>query len=250
MDERDLRGLIDQVKAGGLSRRAFVRAHGGGGAGGAAGDPASGLCGRGDGAVAAGLQADQARRRRAAEGAVVAGADPAQSALRGRHQGPGRLAPVLRAAGRLGRRRQPAADPGRDDSGPRGRHAGGRRQVGDLEAEEGRDLARRQAVHRRRLSSSPGNIPAIRRRRPSPAASYKDVTVEKVDQHTVRREIPAADAVLGRRLRRLRRAASFPSTCSPTTSAPSRARRRPTSSRSAPGPTCSRTSSRATWSPA
>ena len=33
---------------------------------------------------------------------------------------------------------------------PRGRHARGRRQVGDLEAEAGRDVARRQAVHRRR----------------------------------------------------------------------------------------------------
>ena len=123
---------------------------GGGRSRGAAGEPAPGLFGRGHGPVEAGLQADQARRRRCAQGAVVAGADAPQSALRDRHQGPGRLAPVLRAAGRLGRRRQPAADPGRVDPGPRGRHAGRRRQVGDLEAEEERQVARRPALHRRR----------------------------------------------------------------------------------------------------
>src|SRR6185369_2530216 len=49
------------------------------------------------------------RPRWAPEGAVVARADPAEPALRGRHQGPGRLAPVLRAAGRMGRRGQSAA---------------------------------------------------------------------------------------------------------------------------------------------
>ena len=51
-------------------------------------------------------QADQARRRRPAEAAVVAGADPAQSAFCHRHQGPGRFTPVLRAARLLGRQRQ------------------------------------------------------------------------------------------------------------------------------------------------
>ena len=91
--------------------------------------------------------------------------------------------------------------PGREDGS-----AGRRRQVGDLEAEEGRDLARRQAVHRRRRRLHLGVRRAIRRPPRSPAASYKDVTVEKVDQHTVKVDLQAADAVLGRRLRRLRAA--------------------------------------------
>ena len=246
MDERDLRGLLDQVKAGADVASRLRAAHGGGGAGGAVRQPASRPVGRGHGAVAADLQADQARRRRPAEGAVVAGADPAEPALRGRHQGPGRLAPVLRAAGRLGRRGQPAADPGRVDPGPRGRHARRRRQVGDLEAEEGRELARRPALHRRRRRLHLAVCPRSGDGRGHQRLLQGRHGREGRSAHR-HREVPAADAVLGRRLRRLRPAASFPSTCSPTTSAPSRARRRPTSSRSAPGPTCSRTSSRATW---
>ena len=49
------------------------------------------------------LQADQAGRRRHAEGAVVAGADAAEPAFRDWHQGPGRVADLLRAAGELDR---------------------------------------------------------------------------------------------------------------------------------------------------
>jgi ABC-type transport system substrate-binding protein len=69
---------------------------------------------------------------------VVAGADAAQSAFRRRHQGPGRLAHFLRAAGRLGRRRQPvpvlaAEIPTRENGGLA---ADGK--SGHLEAEEGR----------------------------------------------------------------------------------------------------------------
>ena len=88
-------------------------------------------------------------------------------------------------------------------------------------------------------------------RNPATAAvtsgSYKDVVVEKVDQYTVvvkfQQPTPFwADAFVD--FGRLR---SFPSICSPTISATSRAMRRPTSSRSAPVPTSSRTSSRATW---
>ena len=44
------------------------------------------------------------------------GADPPQPAFRRRHQGPGRLAHLLRAARRLGRRRQPRPGPRRRDS--------------------------------------------------------------------------------------------------------------------------------------
>src|SRR5918995_4173862 len=88
-------------------------AYGGGGSGCPLCQSASRAVGRGDGAIAADLQADQARRRRLAEGAVVAGPDLAEPALRGRHKGPGWFAPVLRAARRLGCRGQPATDPGR-----------------------------------------------------------------------------------------------------------------------------------------
>ena len=42
-----------------------------------------------------------------------------------------------------------AADPGRGDPEPRQRRAGRGRQVGHLEAQAGRQVARRQAVHRR-----------------------------------------------------------------------------------------------------
>ena len=184
-----------------------------------------------------------------AQGPVVAGADPAQSAFRGRHQGPGRLAHLLRAAGRLGPRRQPPADPRRDHPGPRGRHAGRRRKVGDLEAEAGRDLARRQALHRRRCRLHLGICARSRdrgghQRLLQGCHGREDRPVHREGEvRSSRRRSGPTPSSAGR-------AASFPSTCSPTTSAPSRARRRPTSSRSAPGPTCSRTSSRATWSPA
>src|SRR5690349_14450776 len=73
----------------------FCAATGDGGADGADGEPASRSVGRGHGAAQIDLQADEARRWRAPEGAVVAGPDAPQSALRRRDQGPGRLAPVL-----------------------------------------------------------------------------------------------------------------------------------------------------------
>ena len=74
---------------------------------GADGEPDAELLRRGAGADEIRLQADQARRRRPAQGAVVAGRDAAQSAFRRRHQGPGRLAHLLRAARRLGPGRRP-----------------------------------------------------------------------------------------------------------------------------------------------
>ena len=95
--------------------------------------------------------------------------------------------------------------PGRRDPerAERRRHQG--RPVGHLEAQEGRHLARRQAVHRRRRASSTGSS----RRIPATAArtigSYEDV--EKIDvarqPHGAAR-LQEADAVLGRPL--LRRA--------------------------------------------
>ncbi len=78
------------------------------------------------------------------------GADPAAAALRQRHQGPGGLARLLRAARDLGQRRQPGADPRRRHPERRQRRRARRRQGRALAPEEGRDLARRQALHRRR----------------------------------------------------------------------------------------------------
>ena len=160
MNEQDLRGLIEDVRRGRLSRRAFTRDHGRTRPHRAHGDADAGVLRRGRGGGEAGLQADQARRRRGAQGAVVAGPDAAQPALRGRHQGPGRLAHLLRAAGRMGRRWRPRAGARRRDSDPRERRPGRGRQVGHLEAQAGREVARRPAVHRRRLRLQLG----IRRR--------------------------------------------------------------------------------------
>ena len=201
MDERDLRGLLDQVKAGALSRRAFVRRMA---VVGLAAPFANQLLALSGVAMAQSRPTYKPTKRGGGgllEGAVVAGPDPAEPALRGRHQGPGRLAPVLRAARRLGRRGQPAADPGRIDPGPRGRHARRRRQVGDLEAEEGRQMARRPALHRRRRrlhlavlarsGDGRGHQRLLSRRHGREGRfAYRHG------------EVPAADAVLGRRLRR------------------------------------------------
>ena len=121
MDEQALRGLIADVKAGKLSRRAFVHRM-----------------------VALGLTAPMASQMLTYSGVAQAqtrfeykptkrggggplkvlwwqGADAAQSAFRGRHQGPGRLAHLLRAARRLGPRRQPRAGARRRDPEPRER---------------------------------------------------------------------------------------------------------------------------------
>ena len=168
------------------------------------GRPDAGLGRRGAGPVQGGVQADQARRRRRAQDPLVAGRDAAQPALRRRHQGPGRLAHLLRAARLLGSRRQPLARPRRRDPDRAERRHRQGRQVGHLEAQEGRGLARRQALHRGRRASSTGSTwPTPRPRRPT-SARYKDIKVEKVDSHTVRLVVPEADAVLGGRL--LRRA--------------------------------------------
>ena len=184
MDEKQLRRLIERVKDGKLSRRAFV---GRMLALGITAPLASEML-----AFSGAARAQEKERvpykptKRGgggrAEGAVVAGRDAAQPAFRGRHQGPGRLAHLLRAARRLGRGRQPRPDPRGRDPEPRERRPLGRRHVGDLEAQARRQLARRQAVHRRRRASSTGNTP----RDPATAAttigSYKDVKVEKVDE--------------------------------------------------------------------
>ncbi len=150
MDEYGLKELITHVKAGRLSRRGFVQMMVGLGPDRAHGGPDARV-GRGrPGAVQAGLQADQARRRRSAQDAVVAGRHPAQSVLRRRHQGPGRVAHLLRAPGLVGSGRQSLSRPRRRNPDRPERRAFQGRQDDRVEAEEGRAVARRQALHRRR----------------------------------------------------------------------------------------------------
>ena len=99
MDEQALREMISDVKAGRLSRRTFVQTMVGLGL--TAPLAAQMLASAGVAQAqpkAPRLHADPARRRRAAQDPLVAGPDPAQPALRHRHQGPGRLAHLLRAA--------------------------------------------------------------------------------------------------------------------------------------------------------
>ena len=102
MDEQALRGLIADVKDGKLSRRDFINRMVARWTDRAARGPDAELFGRRARPDEIRLQADQARRRRAAQDPVVAGRDAAQSAFRDRHQGSGRLAHLLRAARELG----------------------------------------------------------------------------------------------------------------------------------------------------
>ena len=176
MDEQALRGLIADVKGGKLSRRAFVQTDGR-----ARPDRADGerRCSTIRGVAQAQSEVPATSRPSAAAAAPLKvlwwqGADAAQPALRRRHQGPGRLAHLLRAAGRLGPATATSCPilaaeiPSRAERRPRrGRH------VGHLEAQAGREVARRQAVHRRRRASSTGNTPPTRRPPPSPSAATR-----------------------------------------------------------------------------
>ena len=150
MKERELRDLIADVKTGRLSRRAFVQRMIAVGLT----APMAGMMlsqsGVAMAATAFPYKPTKAGGGGAAEAAVLAGRDPAQPAFRRRHQGPGRLPDLLRAAGGMGRRRQSGAVPGRRNSEQGKRRAGRGRPLGDLEAETRRQMARRQAVHRRR----------------------------------------------------------------------------------------------------
>ena len=143
---------------------------------GAAGEPDARLLRRGAGAGEGEgpLQADQARRRRAAQGAVVAGRDAAQPALRRRHQGPGRLAHLLRAARRAGTRTATSCPvlaaeiPSRENGGLA---ADGKSVTWKLK--QGVHVARRQAVHRRRRRLQLGVRLATRRPPRSPSAATR-----------------------------------------------------------------------------
>ena len=170
----------------------------------AAGRPDAGLFRRqGPDALRVRVQADQARRRWCAEAPVVAGCDLAQPALRGRHQGSGRLAHLLRAAGRMGPRRRARADAGRRDPDTRERRSGGRRHVGRLEAETRGPMARRQpftaddVVFNYEYTIDPATATVT-------IGSYQDVKVDKIDDYAVRVRFPKAtpfwaDAFVGTR---------------------------------------------------
>ena len=209
-DGRARLAWFDRSGEGGRSVPPALRATpGGGGAHGPDGHTASRPVGRGDGPVQGDLQADQAGWRRPAQGHLVAGADAPQSALCRRHQGSGRLPPVLRAAGCLGPRGQPAPQARRRDPQPRGRHPCRRRQVGGLEDQAGRALARRPAAHGRRCRLHLGLC-----QRPRHGDGFQRLLQGRHGREDRRllggREVQAAHAVLGRYLRRLGRRHSSP----------------------------------------
>ena len=108
-------------------------------------------CGRrGPGADRRGVQADPAWWRRRAEAAVLARADADESPFRHRREGSRRRAAVLRITVALRRRRQPRAGPGGGDPESRQRRHRGRWPIDDVEAQEGREVARRPTLHGRR----------------------------------------------------------------------------------------------------
>ena len=192
MDERSI-ARSDRPGEGGRAVPSRLRAaDGGGGADGAAGGPAAGLAGRGQAQTQAGLQADQARRRRAAQGAVVAGADPAQPALRHRHQGPGRLAHLLRAAGRAS---IPTATSSRS-SPPRSRAARTATLAADgtsvtwklkkgVTWHDGKPFTADDVVFTWEYAADPATAAVT-------IGAYRTSTVEKVDSHTVKVDVQAA----------------------------------------------------------
>ena len=114
------------------------------------------------------------------------GADPAEPALRHRHQGPGRLADLLRAAGVLGPGRQPRrrtwpprSPPCRTAGSPR---TASRSPGSSRRAWPGTTASRSPPT----TACSPGSTSPTRPPRRSIIGTYKDIKVEKVDSHTVK----------------------------------------------------------------
>ena len=202
MNEQDLRGLIEDVRRGKLSRRAFTRAM-----------------------VALGLTAPLATQMLSYSGVAVAAEKPVyKPTKRGGGgplkvlwwQGPTLLNPHFAVGTKdqdgsrifyeplagVGRRWQPRAGARRGDPDRRERRPGRGRHVGHLEAEAGREVARRPAVHRRRLRLQLG----IRRRSGDrggrPSAATRTSRSIKVDDYTIRVEFEKptpfwADAFVG-----------------------------------------------------
>ena len=141
MNEDDLRRLIDAVRLGKLSRRRFngIMASVGVTA------PLAGqlLAWSGVATAQAGLrlQASEARRRRRAEDAVVAGPDAAQSALWVGRKDLDAARIFYEPLAALDPDGQPGADPRGGDTEPAERRRRARRPVGDVEAQAQRQLA-------------------------------------------------------------------------------------------------------------
>ena len=95
MHENELRELIEEVRSGTLPRRSFIQQLVGLGLSAPMASMLLMHAGVAQRAAGNDVQADQARRRRGPQGAVVAGRDAAATALCQRHEGPGRLAHLL-----------------------------------------------------------------------------------------------------------------------------------------------------------
>ena len=164
MDEQALRGLIAQVKVGRVSRRSFVQRM-----------------------VALGLTAPMATQMLSYCGVAQAQTKFDYKPTKRGGGGPLKVlwwqgATLLNPHFAVGTKDQDGArifyeplagwdadgelvaGPRRRDPEPRERRAGGGRHVRHLEAQAGRAVARRQAVHRRRSLSSTGSTPPIRPR--------------------------------------------------------------------------------------
>ena len=164
MQERELRHLIEEVRAGALPRRSFIQQLVGLGLTAPMASMLLMHAGVAQTPAGTGLQADQARRRRRAARCCggrarrcckphFANGTKDQEGSRIFYEPlagwdtDGNLVPILAA----------------EIPEPRERRPRRRRQDGDLEAQARRHLARRPAVHRRRRASSPGSTPATRR---------------------------------------------------------------------------------------
>ncbi len=151
MDERELREWIGQVQDRHAEPPPVHADDGRPGAHRSDGGPDAGLVGGWGrdrpGPDPAGLHADPAGRRGPAPAALVAGPDAPEPPLRHRHQGPGRLAALLRAAGGLRPRRKPRPGPGRGGPQPPERRRREGRPLRHVEAQARGPLARRPALH-------------------------------------------------------------------------------------------------------
>ena len=145
---------------------------------------------------------DQAGWGRPVAHALVAGADPAQPALRHRHEGRRRVPDLLRAARRLRSRGQPGARPrGRDPVGGQ-RGSGKGRHDRHLAPEEERRLARRQAVQRRRRGVHVGVRVRPGHRRRDRGLVPRGLADRQGGQPRHQDHVHPAAALLGRRLLR------------------------------------------------
>ena len=249
MDEHVIRELIREVEAGRLGRRQFIQGMVGlgltapmaarllGSAGAAHAQP-----------KAPAFNPDAPGRRRPAQGALVAGADAPEPALRHRHQGPRRLADLLRAARRIRPRRQPD---------PRARRGDARRvQNGGLDRDgmwvvwnlkkgvqwhDGKPFTADDVVFNWEYAADPATRDDHDRRDPRHRAGR-----QAVRRHSVKVTFKQPTPFWHRRVLRVGVPCSSRSISSRPSRAASRARRRPTSSRSAPGRTASSSSSPAT----